>query len=197
MTTLRLLGATALAITLSGCALQLSSPSATPPPVVVLTPTPRGAPTALPTVTLPTACSYHVAADSDPLPDPRCTPGALNPDVTQDNIRSTICKPGWTSSVRPPQRYTDPLKLKMMTAYATTQPARYVELDHLVPLELGGAPWDPANLWPEPGASPNSKDQVENMANRAVCSGRVTLDHAQQQMRANWTVLGEELHILP
>ena len=34
--------------------------------------------------------------------DPRRTPGVLNPDVTQANIRSTICKHGWTSTIRPP-----------------------------------------------------------------------------------------------
>ena len=33
--------------------------------------------------------------------------------------------------------------------YADTSTADYEE-DHLIPLELGGAPRDPNNLWPEP-----------------------------------------------
>src|SRR5437899_10589314 len=28
---------------------------------------------------------------NDTLPDPKCTPGAIDPAVTQDNIDSTIC----------------------------------------------------------------------------------------------------------
>ena len=44
------------------------------------------------------------------LADPVRTPGVLNPDVTQANIRSTICRHGWTSTIRPPSSYTDALK---------------------------------------------------------------------------------------
>ncbi len=40
------------------------------------------------------------------LADPRRTPGVLNPNVTQANIRSTICSRGWTSTIRPPVSYT-------------------------------------------------------------------------------------------
>jgi hypothetical protein len=39
------------------------------------------------------------------LADPARTPGVLNPDVTQANIRSTICRRGWTSTIRPPSSY--------------------------------------------------------------------------------------------
>ena len=38
------------------------------------------------------------------IPDPRFTPGAINPDVTQENIDSTICVPGFTKTIRPPAR---------------------------------------------------------------------------------------------
>ena len=33
----------------------------------------------------------------------------------------------------------------------------------------GAATNDPGNLWPEPGASPNPKDRVEDYLNREVC----------------------------
>ncbi len=33
-------------------------------------------------------------------PDRRCTPGAVNPAVTQSTIDSTICRSGWTATVR-------------------------------------------------------------------------------------------------
>lgn len=67
------------------------------------------------------------------------------------------------------------------------------ELDHLVPLELGGAPSDPRNLWPEPGASPNPKDGVESAANRAVCTGRMQLEDAQRSIAGDWIAFGRQL----
>lgn len=54
------------------------------------------------------------------LPDPKCTPGAINPAVTQDNIKNTICVPGFTRTVRPPVSYTTPLKIKLMHSYGFT-----------------------------------------------------------------------------
>lgn len=126
-----------------------------------------------------------------PLPDSTCQPGAYNPDVTQATISSTICVPGWTGTVRPPTSYTNPLKIKQIGeyGYSDTNTADYEE-DHLVPLELGGAPRDPKNLWPEPryGAKPAaSKDSVENKLKVAVCDGRVKLDPARSAIATDWT----------
>ena len=61
--------------------------------------------------------------------------------------------------------------------YADTSLSSYEE-DHLLPLELGGAPRDPKNLWPEPHTGSQnaySKDGVENAVKKAVCAGRATL----------------------
>ena len=80
------------------------------------------------------------------LADPNCTPAATNPVVTQADIGSTICKPGWSESVRPPESYTEPLKRRLMGSYGDTSPIGSYELDHLVSLELGGAPSDPQPL---------------------------------------------------
>lgn len=76
--------------------------------------------------------------------------------------------PGHTKTVRPPVSYTDPVKSKIMVAYhlGAGQPKAGYELDHLIPLELGGAPSDPANLWPEP----------------RVCSHKMTIDEAREKM---------------
>ena len=127
------------------------------------------------------------------LPDPKCTPGATNPAVTQANIGSTICKSGYSGSIRPPESYTEALKRREMVAYGDTYPISAYELDHLVSLELGGAPSDPRNLWPEYGASPNPKDKVEDAAHRAVCDGRMNLVVAQVGIATNWVALGEHL----
>jgi hypothetical protein len=127
------------------------------------------------------------------LPDPKCTPGAINPAVTPADISSTICKAGWTATVRPPESYTEALKAHQMAAYGDTAPISKYEEDHLVSLELGGAPSDPRNLWPEFGASPNPKDRVENAAKAAVCAHRLNLASAQLAIATNWVALGETL----
>jgi hypothetical protein len=128
-----------------------------------------------------------------PLPDPACTPGVLNPDVTQDTIDSTICVSGWTATVRPPSSYTSALKVQQIAdyGYSDTSPSDYEE-DHFVPLELGGAPRDPQNLWPEPhsdasGDTSASKDHVENALKSAVCKGTVSLSDAQNAIMTDWT----------
>ena len=124
------------------------------------------------------------------LPDPNCTPGAIDPSVTQQNIGSTICVSGYTTTIRPPVSVTNPIKHERMQAYgfASDSPANY-ELDHLISLELGGAPADVKNLWPESySTTPNahSKDRFENYLHREVCSGAMDLQTAQQQISSNW-----------
>jgi hypothetical protein len=121
-----------------------------------------------------------------PLQDPGCTPGALNPAVTPATVHSTICASGYTDRIRPPTSYTTPLKLRLMAAYGVggASTSRF-ELDHLISLELGGAPSDPRNLFPEAystrlGAS--QKDVIENRLNDEVCSGAISLSRAQHEI---------------
>ena len=112
---------------------------------------------------------------------PALTPGALNPDVTQANIHATICVTGWTSTIRPPPDYTDALKLEQMRRYGETGPPSAYEEDHLISLELGGAPRDPRNLWPEPRPRADEVDRIENELNAKVCSGALSLADAQRR----------------
>jgi hypothetical protein len=107
------------------------------------------------------------------------TPGVLNPDVTQANIRSTICTRGWTSTIRPPASYTDDLKRKQMRQYGEAGSMSAYQEDHLISLELGGNPTDPRNLWPEPYPRASQMDLIENQLNAQVCSGQLTLAQAQ------------------
>ena len=109
------------------------------------------------------------------------TPGVVNPDVSQATIRVTICKPGWTRTVRPAVSYTNELKREQMRAYGRAgRPAAYQE-DHLISLELGGHPTDPRNLWPEPYPRAAQVDGQENELNDAVCAGRMSLAEAQRR----------------
>lgn len=77
------------------------------------------------------------------------------------------------------------MKAQSARSYAVA-PSEHGEYDHLVPLELGGAPDDPHNLWFEPGTIPNPKDAVEDTLNDAVCAGLVPLQTAQRAIAENW-----------
>jgi len=121
------------------------------------------------------------------LPDPNCTPGAINPDVTQENIGSTICRSGFTKTIRPPVSYTNNLKREQIAEYGFRDTSMHdFEEDHFISLELGGSPSDPKNLWPEPHGSPNEKDMVENYLHQEVCDGKMSLDEAQKEISINW-----------
>ncbi|MEV7043897.1 hypothetical protein [Amycolatopsis sp. NPDC051061] len=69
---------------------------------------------------------------------------------------------------------------------------------NMLPLELGGAPKDPTNLWPEPHAgseNSSSKDSVENAVKKAVCADQATLANAQNAMLTDWTTAKSVLGI--
>jgi hypothetical protein len=129
--------------------------------------------------------------------DRSCTPGVFNPDVTQATINSTICVPGWTKTVRPPASYTTGLKNTQKVVYGEAAISNAsLEEDHLVSLELGGAPRDPQNLWPEPrmsagtapsGRAAEDKDREENALKANICNGSMTLSQGRQAILAHWT----------
>lgn len=146
----------------------------------------RSTPAISPTFTVTSGGCHSVNG----LPDPICTPGVADSRVTQDNILTTICISGYTATVRPSTAYTDALKAQQIKAYSYTDTnlADYEE-DHLIPLEIGGHPTDPKNLWPEPrnGSYPaTKKDGVENALHNKVCSGLMTLAAAQAAIAKDW-----------
>ncbi len=117
-----------------------------------------------------------------PLQDSACTPGAIFPNVTKEQI----CQSSYASSVRnvPPGVVNQVYAEYGINSHA---PGQY-EVDHLITLGLGGSN-DIANLWPE-AASPrpgfHEKDQVETYLHNRVCSGAVSLQQAQIQIATNW-----------
>lgn len=160
---------------------------------ITVTPTPsisQASPSASIAPSIGKRTKFNNCISVNGLPDKECTPGDIDPKVSQDNINQTICVSGYTKTVRPPVSYTNDLKIKQIQEYNYSDiNTKDYEEDHLISLELGGSPTSDANLWPEPyniTLSAKEKDKVENYLHDQICSGKITLQQAQLQIATNW-----------
>lgn len=120
---------------------------------------------------------------------PRETPGTVDTMITQANIEATICRPGYAQSVRPAYGRTDPFKRRLMVAQHPGEAMADYELDHLIPISLGGAPFDRRDLWLQPRrgqANSGDKNVLAYVLWRLVCRREVTLAVAQRAIRQDW-----------
>ena len=121
----------------------------------------------------------------------------LNDAVVQTTIASTICKPGWTRTVRPGVDYTNFIKRHYLESEGLSwDEAPHFELDHIIPLELGGHPYAKGNLQLQPWGGRDgarAKDVVETWLKRQVCAGRVKLKDAQECIYTHWQECRKEL----
>ena len=123
------------------------------------------------------------------LPPPG-VPGAADPAITQANIDATICRPGYSRSARPSYAVTGPLKRRMMNAQHPGERLADYELDHLIPISLGGAPLDARDLWLQPRqgqANAGDKNVLAYVLWRLVCERQVPLATAQEAISRDWT----------
>jgi len=96
---------------------------------------------------------------------------------------------GYTRTVRPPESYTEPLKLQQIASLRLPGRASDYEEDHFIPLEVGGHPRDPRNLWPEgyaPSPGAREKDRVETFLHDQICAGKMPLQQAQEAVQTDW-----------
>jgi hypothetical protein len=158
-----------------------TSAPATPTPSSTPSRTPAAAATLKPAVTpLPVRSTVPAGVA---LPNARLTPGATFSGVTA----AEVCTSGWATAHR---HVTAPQYHEVYGEYGIRYPEPFgaYELDHLIPLELGGDNAN-ANLWPEP-ASPtpgfHQKDDLENALHDLVCGGNLSLAAAQHDIASNW-----------
>jgi hypothetical protein len=116
--------------------------------------------------------------------------GALNPVVRQETIDQTICVPGYAKGVRPATSYTNGVKqMLFQRAHMNPALAQTYELDHIIPLALGGHPRKVENLALQPWEGENGakrKDRLEVKLQCLVCANQVTLREAQQEILEDW-----------
>ena len=112
--------------------------------------------------------------DGQPVPDPQCTPGAIDAAVTEANLAATICKSDWREKAYPAVEVDTRMKADSARAYGLP-PCYEGEYDHLVSRMLGGSSEDPRNRRPQPQAKPNPKDRIEIALHEGVCKGMISL----------------------
>jgi hypothetical protein len=136
---------------------------------------------------------YPVVAGDLPIrPDAKLTPGAvLTTDV------ATVCAPGYTKTVR---HTSGKLKAMIYREYGLDRADGHFEIDHLIPLELGGA--DVAeNLWVESYDTlpwnAHLKDKLEDRLHALVCAGKLPIEQAQHEIAVDWIATYERYVGLP
>jgi hypothetical protein len=177
----RLLGsAVALLLVLAAAAACDTGPA----PIGPSSPSPPA--TLAPVSATPIASSTALSALAGSLPNRSLTPGESFPGVTAQQV----CVSGYAGRARNvlPEQY-----VQVYASYGIRypEPAGTYELDHLVPLELGGDNSN-RNLWPEPALPVpgfHQKDQLENYLHDAVCGDRMAIADAQAGIASDWISL--------
>jgi hypothetical protein len=163
-----------------------STPTATKGPATSPTASPNVGKTVL--IAHRTRASGCVRATN---PDRRCSPGAYYSLLSRVVICSPTFRTGTIRDVPQSEKFQVEREYGMPASYY----GRSIEIDHIVPLELGGSN-DIANLYPEPGsgdASYHVKDTLENKLHDLVCAGTIQLRAAQRQIATNWRTLYESV----
>lgn len=171
--------------------LPVPSETSVEPPVATA-PIPAATPTA------PAPAPTVAAGD---LPCVQTSHGCIstNPDVTEATLGQTICVTGYTKTVRPATSYTNGVKKKLLreAGIDEAQIGQY-ELDHIIPLAVGGHPRKLSNLmlqgWDgEDGA--NKKDGLERKLQNMVCAAKIVLADAQYCIAEDWVACATELRV--
>jgi hypothetical protein len=148
-------------------------------------------------VTLPpTGVCKPIMKNGLPLPDPSCSPGAVNPTLTV----AVLTAQGFTTDCLRDKATSASKKEITYKWYKLAKPAHnsgqgmVCELDHIISLEIGGAD-TLENIWPQCGpsrAALNSrffkqKDAVENFLADEVAANRMALADVQRGIAEDWT----------
>jgi hypothetical protein len=162
---------------------MVTAPAPSAPAAVVADQSARPGAYSPPPRTKESACAIR-----GPLPDPTCTPGAV---MTTD--MNVVCQ----HSTKKRRHVSSEVHRQAFADYGFTypQPLGSFEVDHLIPLELGGGNVI-ANLWPEaaePTPGFHQKDKVENYLRRQVCAGAMSVADAQRPIATDWIKVWKQI----
>jgi hypothetical protein len=122
-------------------------------------------------------------AQSPIMPNPQLTPG-----VVRTSNAAEICAKSFRTG--PYRHTTSATKKQVCVEYGLTDCPHEgkMEIDHLIPLELGGLD-DIKNLWPQPALPRpgfHEKDRLEGYLRKQVCAGKMSLSDAQHDISRDW-----------
>lgn len=152
-------------------------------------------------------CRSDLKKNGFAVPDPACTPGAVNPTLTSTALKAAEFRTDCVRNQATPEsrshaeeHSTEQFKTDTYGWYNVSEPTdnegknQTCELDHFISLELGGAD-TLDNIWPQCGPSDvaldnrffKEKDTVENYLAWMVKHGEMELQEAQKGIAADWT----------
>lgn len=130
------------------------------------------------------------------MPDPHCTPGGVNPSVSLTVLKDRRWRTRFVRNcaVSEAQKHIAYRWYDIEKPRINSNQRQVCELDHLVPLELGGAD-GMGNIWPQCGPDAvalneryfKQKDRVENYLAEQVKTGAMSLIAAQHGIASDWT----------
>lgn len=125
--------------------------------------------------------------------DPPVAMSLADPRVRQDSIGATVCVRGYTRRQRPAHRHTRRIKMQRLAAMGLgPEHAGRYQLDHRLPMILGGAAADPVNLVLQERGEAGAKDGIERKLGCLVCAGALTIDAARTALMADWRAAREQ-----
>ena len=96
-----------------------------------------------------------------------------------------VCAAGYEASVKPMAKWQ---RDQALERYGKRPEDFTGELDHLIPLSLGGTN-DPDNLWPLPAnkdMGPEQKKALDAKLHELVCNKTIKLKDAQDSIKKDW-----------
>jgi len=137
------------------------------------------------------SCHWRVYRDGAIGPDPDCAPGKINPAVP-GHTAQTVCSVSWVAAaatVRPSQTIEDELLIKYSLPGS---PLTYV-VAQVVPVEDGGSPTSPENLYPLPlngYGGQKTRALVAGQLHDEICSHKITVAQAAKTLAGDWLAKG-------
>lgn len=141
--------------------------------------------------------THYTVAQHYQLPNPTLTPGVVNGVVIADTtgkqhlvggVEINICAVDFRT--KPFRKTSSSLKSEVCSEYdakpGTCPSMLHGEVDHLIPLEIGGQD-TLRNLWWQPAPEYKVKDHyVEDLLPKLICTSKITLPEAQKCIASNW-----------
>jgi hypothetical protein len=138
-----------------------------------------------------TDCRWRRYRDGAIGPDPSCTPGELDPAVTE-NTAQTVCSEAWVTAAsrrQPPPSTLDELLIEYQLP---GNPMTYA-LARVIPVEDGGSPTSMENLYPLPlngFGGEQTRTAVAAQLHDEICSHKITVTQAAKTLEGDWLSRG-------